>query len=77
MRTEPHEQEFASWLLHLNNGTSKNDYQSGEYIVEVPEKCVLKESIVEEIFGSFVFDKDNLSGKAILSPNNEYSLKIN
>ncbi|GFV93151.1 ATP-dependent DNA helicase [Trichonephila clavipes] len=77
MRTEPHEQDFASWLLHLGNGTLKNDCQLGEDIVEIPEECVVRESIVEEIFGSSVFDTENLSGKAILRPKNVDSLKIN
>ncbi|GFX78906.1 ATP-dependent DNA helicase [Trichonephila clavipes] len=31
----------------------------------------------EEIFGSSVFDTENLSGKAILCPKNKDSLKIN
>ncbi|GFY37563.1 ATP-dependent DNA helicase [Trichonephila inaurata madagascariensis] len=56
MRIEPYEQDFASWLLHLDKGTLKNDCPLGEYIVEILEKCVVRESIVEEIFGSSVFD---------------------
>ncbi|GFY00911.1 ATP-dependent DNA helicase [Trichonephila clavipes] len=32
MKTEPHEQDFSSWLLHLGNRTLKNDCQLGEDI---------------------------------------------
>ncbi|GFY34511.1 ATP-dependent DNA helicase [Trichonephila clavipes] len=47
---------------------------SGEDIVEIPEECVGRVSIVEECFGSSVFDTE---GKSILGPKNEDSLKIN
>ncbi|GFT00602.1 ATP-dependent DNA helicase [Trichonephila clavipes] len=77
MRAEPHEQDFANWLLHLGNRTLKNDCQLEENIVDIPEECVMRQSIVVEIFGSYVFDMENLSGKAILCPKNEDSLKIN
>ncbi|GFS52780.1 ATP-dependent DNA helicase [Trichonephila inaurata madagascariensis] len=55
MRTEPHEQDFASWILHFSNGTLKKGFQLGEDIVEIPEQCVVREFIAEEIFGSSVF----------------------
>ncbi|GFY47676.1 ATP-dependent DNA helicase [Trichonephila inaurata madagascariensis] len=71
------EQDFASWLLHLGNGTLKNDCQLGENIGGIPEECIVRESIVEKIFGSSAFDTENLPGKAILRPKNEDSLKIN
>ncbi|GFW80475.1 ATP-dependent DNA helicase [Trichonephila clavipes] len=45
IRTEPREQDFASWLLHLGNGTLKNDYQLAEDIVEIPEECVNEDSL--------------------------------
>ncbi|GFY42415.1 ATP-dependent DNA helicase [Trichonephila inaurata madagascariensis] len=60
MRIEPHEQDLASWLLHLGNGTLKNDCQLEENIVEIPEECVVRESIVVEIFRSYVFGTENL-----------------
>ncbi|GFV89273.1 hypothetical protein TNCV_286061 [Trichonephila clavipes] len=54
-RTEPHEHDVASRLLHLGNRTSKNNYQLGEDIVKIPGECVVKESIVGELFGPPVF----------------------
>ncbi|GBM45495.1 hypothetical protein AVEN_210227-1 [Araneus ventricosus] len=77
MRTEPDEQDFAYWLLHLGNGSLTNNCQLGEDIVEIPSECVVRDSIVDEIFGSSVTDMENLSEKAILCPKNEDSLKIN
>ncbi|GBM90007.1 hypothetical protein AVEN_43453-1 [Araneus ventricosus] len=77
MRTEPDEQDFADWLLHLGNGSLTNNCQSGEDIVEIPEECVVRDSIVDEIFGLSVTDMENLSEKAILCLKNEDSLKIN
>ncbi|GBM58757.1 hypothetical protein AVEN_179313-1 [Araneus ventricosus] len=77
MRTEPDEQDFVDWLLHLGNGSLTNNCQLGEDIVEIPEECVVRDSIVDEIFGSSVIDIENLSEKAILCPKNEDSVKIN
>ncbi|GBO35590.1 hypothetical protein AVEN_251013-1 [Araneus ventricosus] len=68
MRTEPDEQDFADWLLHLGNGSLTNNCQLGEHIVEIPEDRVVRDSIVDEIFGSSVTDMENLSEKAILCP---------
>ncbi|GBN09064.1 hypothetical protein AVEN_232165-1 [Araneus ventricosus] len=65
MRTEPDEQDFADWLLHLGNGTWTKNCQLGD--VEIPEECVVTESIVDEIFGSAVIDFKNLSEKATVS----------
>ncbi|GBN45335.1 hypothetical protein AVEN_233026-1 [Araneus ventricosus] len=76
MRTEPDEQDFADWLLHLGNGSLTDNCQLGEDIVEIHEECVVRDSIVDEMFGSFVSDMENLSEKAILCPKNEDSLKI-
>ncbi|GBM13249.1 hypothetical protein AVEN_126823-1 [Araneus ventricosus] len=58
-------------------GSLTNNCQLGEDIVEIPEECVVRDSIVDEIFGSSVTDMENLSEKAILCPKNEDSLKIN
>ncbi|GFX33358.1 ATP-dependent DNA helicase [Trichonephila clavipes] len=69
-------QDFASWLLHLGNGNLKNVCQLGENIGGIPVECIVRESIIEEIFGSSVFDTGNLLGKAILRPKNEKSLEI-
>ncbi|GBN54440.1 hypothetical protein AVEN_170934-1, partial [Araneus ventricosus] len=77
MRTEPDEKDFADWLLHLGNGTLTNNCRLGEDDVEIPEECVVRDSIVDEIFGSSITDMENLSEKAILCPKNEDSLKIN
>ncbi|GBO15888.1 hypothetical protein AVEN_158199-1 [Araneus ventricosus] len=77
MRAEPDEQDFADWLLHLGRGSLTNNCQLGEDIVEIPEECVLRDSIVDENFGSSVTDMENLSEKAILCPKNEDTLKIN
>ncbi|GBM52976.1 hypothetical protein AVEN_111325-1 [Araneus ventricosus] len=54
-----------------------NNCQLGEDIAEIPEECVVRDCIVNEIFGSSVTDTEKLSGKAILCPKNEDSLKIN
>ncbi|GFY42148.1 hypothetical protein TNIN_261981 [Trichonephila inaurata madagascariensis] len=53
----------------------------GEIVVPVkvlliPEERVVKESTAEKTFGSSGFETENLSGKAILWPKNEDSLKI-
>ncbi|GFY71456.1 hypothetical protein TNIN_321701 [Trichonephila inaurata madagascariensis] len=48
-----------------------------EDIMEIPEECVVKESIVGVIFGSSVFGMGNQSEKTILCPKNEDPLKIN
>ncbi|GBM10774.1 hypothetical protein AVEN_153-1 [Araneus ventricosus] len=77
MKTEPDEKYFEDWLLHLGNGTLTNNCQLGEDVVEIPEECVVRDSIVDEIFGSSVTDMENLSEKAILCLKNEDSLKIN
>ncbi|GBN21568.1 hypothetical protein AVEN_124920-1 [Araneus ventricosus] len=56
MRTEPDEQDVANCLLHLGNGSLTNNCQLGEDIVEIPEECVVRNSIVDESFGSSVTD---------------------
>ncbi|GBL76343.1 hypothetical protein AVEN_234581-1 [Araneus ventricosus] len=63
MRTEPDEQDFTNWLLHLGNGSLANNCQLGEDIVEIHEECVVRDSIVDEMFGSSVTDMENLSEK--------------
>ncbi|GFW79643.1 ATP-dependent DNA helicase [Trichonephila clavipes] len=42
MRTDPYEQYFARWLLHLGKGTSKNDCQLGADIVKITAEYVVK-----------------------------------
>ncbi|GBM66307.1 hypothetical protein AVEN_220069-1 [Araneus ventricosus] len=50
MRTEHDEQDFADWLRHLGNRSLTNNCQLGEDVVEIPEECAMRDSIVDEIF---------------------------
>ncbi|GBN75704.1 hypothetical protein AVEN_214423-1 [Araneus ventricosus] len=76
MRTEPDELDFADWLLHLGNGSLTNNCQLGEDIVEIPGECGVRDSIVDEMFGSSVTGIEYMSGKAYLCPKNKDFLKI-
>lgn len=72
MRLHASEREFFDWLLKLDDGRLTNDFGLKEDMVQILLLCVIRESIVEEIFGSGEeFDVDDLASKAILCPKNE------
>ena len=64
MRTNQGEQEFSKWLLELGNGTLMADLEPPmRDIIEIPDLCVVRESIVYELFGT-------ISTKACILCNN-------
>ncbi|GFW39472.1 ATP-dependent DNA helicase [Trichonephila clavipes] len=74
MKTEPHEQDFESWLLHLGNGSLKNNYQLGEDIVEFPKECVNEDSlkINEQVLARFPAQNATyFSADSIISEDHE------
>ncbi|GBN07527.1 hypothetical protein AVEN_252900-1 [Araneus ventricosus] len=75
MRTEPDEQDFADWLLHLGNGSFTNNCQLGVDLVEIPDECGVSDSIVDEMFRSSVTDMEYMPGKAYLCPKMKSFLK--
>lgn len=68
MRADPSQQKFSSDILEIGNGlTNPADY------FNVPEKCISKNNLVDEIF-SDIFENKNyseLGKRAILSPFND------
>ena len=50
MRTNQGEQEFSKWLLELGNGTLITDL--GPPMREIPDLCIVRESIVYELFAN-------------------------
>lgn len=51
MHTCPGEQEFASWLLQLGNGTLFADINPRQPdVVEIPQTCKVAQSLLESIY---------------------------
>ena len=76
MRTNQGEQEFSKWLLELGNGTLMADLEPPmRDIIEIPDLCVVRESIVYELFANIT--SEERCRRVILSPKNEDCLSIN
>ena len=58
MRTSQGEQKFSKWLLELGNGTLMADLEPHmRDINEIPDLCVVRESIVYELFANITSDE--------------------
>lgn len=77
MRLRPEEHEFSKWLLQLGDGLLQNDSGLSRDVIEIPTSCVVKGSIVDEIFGCKECSSEDLADKAILCPKNDEALKLN
>ena len=76
MRTNNGEQEFSKWLLELGNGTLIADLDPPmSDIIEIPDLCIVRESIVYELFANIT--SEERCRRVILSPKNEDCLFIN
>ena len=75
MRTDQEEQEFSKWLLELGNGTLIADIDTPmRDIIEIPDLCIVRESIVYELFANIT--SEERCRRVILSPKNEDCLLI-
>ena len=69
-------QEFSRLLLELGNGTLIADIQLPQRnIIEIPEPCIVKDSLVEELFANTTSEES--CSHVILSPKNENCLSMN
>ena len=69
-------QEFSKWLLELRNGTLIADLDPPmRDIIEIPHLCIVRESIVYELFANITSEKR--SKLVILSTKNEDCIFIN
>lgn len=76
MRTRPGEQDFATWLIQLGNGTLNADNTSAfPGTVEIPPMCVVEDDLINEVYSSA--DEDNMHSRVILSPKNENCMETN
>ena len=76
MRTNQEEQEFSKWLHELGNGTIMADLDPPmRDIIEIPNLCVVRESIVYELFANITSEEN--CRRVILSTKNEDCLFIN
>ena len=67
MRTSQGEQEFSKWLLELGNGTLIADLDPPMIdIIEIPDLCVVRKSIVYELFANIT--SEERCRRVILSP---------
>ena len=78
MRAREEERAFSEWLLQLGNGTLSEVPESNfPYTIHVPRECnIVDKDIVSDIFR----DSTNTpvtSRSIILSPKNEYTLRLN
>ena len=83
MRTNQDDRQFAAWLLKLGNGNIPA-VENEEDDIQIPQEFLLQSAgsrhpIVDFIFGPSInaTDFNMYCNKAILSPLNEDSLKIN
>ena len=59
MRTNQGEQEFSKWLLELGNGSLIADLDPPmRDIIEIPDLCVVRETIVYEFLPTLQVKKD-------------------
>ncbi|XP_020970325.1 uncharacterized protein LOC107621065 [Arachis ipaensis] len=85
-------QQFAEWILHVDNGISKGMSDECNLISILPEFLITYyndpiEAIVEAIYSDYIADMDNeghLKGRAILAPTinavdevNDYMIELN
>ena len=75
MHTNQEEQEFSKWLLELGNGTLIADLGLPMRDIEIPDLCIVRESIVYELFANIT--SEERCRRVILSPKNEDCLFIN
>ena len=73
MRARKDEQDFSRWLLELGNGTLIANIQPPQR--DITEPCVMKDSLVEEIFANTTIE--GRRSRVILSPKNENCLSMN
>jgi len=78
------QQEFASFLINIGNGTEKTTTVENEEYIRVPDKMATKteniEELIDEIYpniGLHIGDAQYLSGRAILTTKNEDVGNIN
>ena len=65
------DEEFNNWLLRIGNGDDGD-------IVEIPEEMIVKDNIVEEIFGRQLnLSVEDLQRRAILTTTNKDAYNIN
>ena len=76
MRAQEDEQDFSRWLLELGNGTLIANIQPPQRdIIEIPGPCIVKDSLVEEVFANTT--SEERCSHVILSPKNENCLSMN
>ena len=64
MRTNQGEQGFSKWLLELWNGTLIADLEPPmRDIIEIPHLCIVRKSIVNELFANITSEEAFRTGK--------------
>ncbi|KAJ8280700.1 hypothetical protein GJAV_G00057920 [Gymnothorax javanicus] len=75
IRAKPDEKTFSEWLLKLGDGKVKSRSEDAEDgMIDVPQDCIVIGSLIDAVFPD-INDQD-ISGKIILTPKNEDSLKL-
>jgi hypothetical protein len=77
MRADRDQQDFATWLLQLGDGTLRCDGVSVPDLIQIPPQCnISQHDIVGDIFTD-ITDTRALTNTVILTPLNDSALKLN
>src|SRR5208282_5791702 len=78
MRTSGLNKEFNEWLIKLGDGKLPH-HKKIEGAIEIPSDFIIKNSIVDFVFGKRISLKDieSFSDRAILCPKNDATNEIN
>lgn len=68
--------EFAQWVLKVGDGSANEDNNDD---IELPQRCIVDNSIVDHIFGVSLNTNDykSYSMKSILTPKNDDCFQLN
>lgn len=71
------ENDFKKWLLEIGNGIAKTFNKIGEDLIQIPEKCIIKNDLIDDLYNGVRNGTEKIVDICCLSTKNEFVDQLN
>ncbi len=71
------ENDFKKWLLDIGNGIAKTFNKIGEDLIQIPEKCIIKNDLIDDLYNGVRNGTEKIVDICCLSTKNEFVDQLN